>query len=104
MTRIVDGMIAARNARLDFAIAGVDAWHFELDPVHDRRMVPVGLLARSLECNPASIRLRRDQWGKPQLLSHPNVHVNISRSGSHLVAAIGSRPVGVDIEVMRPVL
>ena len=107
MTRTLDGTITERCTRLDFAIAGVDVWHVEPDRAHRgaaSRDVLVALLARSLECDPATIRFRRDGWGKPQVLSKPNVHVNLSRSGSHLVVAIGSRPVGVDIEVVRRVV
>jgi len=107
MTRTVDDTIAERSTRLDFAIADVDVWRVELDQAHreaDSRDVLVGLLARSLACDRASIRFSRDAWGKPHLVSQPNVHFNISRSASHLVVAIGSRPVGVDVEVVRPVV
>jgi len=107
MTRTVDDTIAERTTRLDFAIADVDVWRVELDQAHreaDSPDVLVALLARSLECDRASIRFSRDAWGKPQLLSQPNVHFNVSRSGSHLVVAIGCRPVGVDVEVIRPVV
>jgi 4'-phosphopantetheinyl transferase len=107
MTRTVDDRIADRSTRLDFAIAGVDVYRVELDQARreaDSRDVLVALLARSLECDPASIRFRRDGWGKPHLLAQPNVHFNVSRSGAHLVVAVGSRPVGVDIEVVRPVV
>jgi len=107
MTQPVDGTTAERSTRLDFAIADVDVWRVELDQAHrqaDSRDVLVALLARSLKCDPASIRFSRDGWGKPHLLSQPNVHFNVSRSGAHLVVAIGSRPVGVDVEVVRPVV
>jgi phosphopantetheinyl transferase len=107
MTRTVDGTIAECSTRLDFAIAGVEVWRVELDQAYRgaaSRDVLVALIARSLECDPASIQFRRDGWGKPHVLGQPNVHVNTSRSGSHLVVAIGSRPVGVDIEVVRPVV
>src|SRR6478752_10735801 len=107
MTRTADAPIVARCTRLGFAIAGVDVWHVELDEEHRAAKsldVLASLLAPSLGCTPESIEFRRDPWGKPQVLSHPNVHVNVSRSSSHLVAAIGSRPVGVDVEVVRPVI
>jgi phosphopantetheinyl transferase (holo-ACP synthase) len=107
MTRTADGDIAENSTRLDFAIAGVDAWRVELDQAHRRtnsRDVLVALLARSLECDRASILFRRDGWGKPHLLNQPNLHVNVSRSGSQLLVAIASRPVGVDVEVVRPVV
>src|SRR5215510_7605462 len=107
MTRTVDGGIAENSTRLDFAIAGVDVWRVELDEADrgaDSRDVLIALLARSLECDPASIRFRRDGWGKPHLLNQPNLHVNLSRSGSELIVAIGPRPVGVDVEVVRPVV
>jgi 4'-phosphopantetheinyl transferase len=107
MTRTADATLAKRSTRLAFAIGGVDAYRVELDQARreaDSRDVLVALLARSLECDPASIRFRRDGWGKPHLLGQPNVHFNVSRSGSLLVVAIGLRPVGVDVEVVRPVV
>ena len=107
MTRTVDDTIVERSTRLDFAIADVDVFCVGLDEARrepDSRDVLAALLARSLECDPASIRFRRDAWGKPHLLNQPNVHVNVSRSRSHLVVAIGSRSLGVDIEVVRPVV
>jgi hypothetical protein len=107
MTRTFDGTVSARSTRLGFAIAGVEVWCVELDQTHrgvTSRDVLGTLLARSLDCDPASIELRRDSWGKPQVVDQPNVHVNVSRSGPHLVVAIGSRPLGVDIEIVRPVV
>src|SRR5215510_10902742 len=106
MTGTADRSVAERATRVDFAIADVEVWRVELEqasPVTGRDLL-VALLARSLECDPASIQFRRDWWGKLHLVSESNVHVNLSRSGSHLVVAIGSRPVGVDIEVVRPVV
>jgi phosphopantetheinyl transferase len=106
MTRAGDRALAGRSTRLDVAFDGVDLWCVELDRVHHgarNRDVVAPLLARSLQCEPASIAFRQDGWGKPHLVGHPNVHVNVSRSQSHMAVAIGPRAIGVDIEVVRPV-
>ena len=41
--------------------------------------------------------------GKPELADHPNVHFNISHSGSLAVCVISESPVGVDVEFIRNV-
>jgi 4'-phosphopantetheinyl transferase len=97
----------ARSVHLDFEVAGTRVWWIDLGEHsahgavgHD---VLVSLLARFLDRDPATVSLSRDRWGKPHLAGEPGVHFNLSRSRSQLVVAIGRRPVGVDIEVVRHV-
>lgn len=40
--------------------------------------------------------------GKPVFPDHPGLHFNLSHSGSLALCALADRPVGVDIEVVRP--
>ena len=42
-------------------------------------------------------------YGKPILLSNPRIHFNISHSGNYVVCAIGDKPLGIDIEVIKPI-
>jgi 4'-phosphopantetheinyl transferase len=105
MTLTVDAAIPDNAIRLDFAIGRIDVWYLELGVAHRavaNRDILRGLLAQKFECDLASLTFRDDGWGKPHLAGLPNVHVNASRSGSHFVAAIGPQPVGVDVEMVRP--
>ena len=46
--------------------------------------------------------LARGEQGKPCFLAFPNYHFNLSHSGKFALCALDDRPVGVDIEVIRP--
>ncbi len=50
-----------------------------------------------------SLACGRGDKGKPWLLSDPSFHFNLSHSGSWAVCAVGDCPVGVDIQLQRPV-
>jgi len=43
----------------------------------------------------------RTALGKPYFPAHPQLHFSISHSGEYILCALGSRPVGVDIECIR---
>lgn len=46
--------------------------------------------------------LARGEQGKPYFPAFPDYHFNISHSGHFALCALDGRPVGVDIEVIRP--
>lgn len=46
--------------------------------------------------------LARTPLGKPYLPDYPHLHFNWSHSGQLTLCVLSDRPVGVDIEVMRP--
>ena len=48
-----------------------------------------------------SIRFARTEDGKPYALDL-DVHFNISHSGSLAVCAVSDKPVGIDVQIMRP--
>lgn len=50
-------------------------------------------------CEPAL--LERDSKGKPFLLNHSRIHINLSHSGGYVACAIGEKPVGIDIECWK---
>lgn len=68
-------------------------------------LTPQALLAWALEKDfdlhqlPA---IRRTERNKPYFPALPHLHVNWSHSGPFVLCALGDRPVGVDIEIIRP--
>lgn len=58
------------------------------------------LLSRYLGKDPATLRFSSGPHGKPELTAGP--HFNLSDSDNHVAIAIADRPVGIDIEVLRP--
>ena len=50
----------------------------------------------------AALVIEADPLGKPQVKNAP-LHFNVSHSGDFVACAVDARPVGVDIEVIRPV-
>lgn len=47
-------------------------------------------------------KVRRLPGGKPVFADYPNFHFNLSHSGTLALCALSDRPVGTDIEVIRP--
>ena len=65
------------------------------------------LLARELagqlcRCSPDTLLLEDGPFGRP-LLQGAEAHVSIAHSGGYAAAAASRRPVGVDLEHMRPI-
>jgi 4'-phosphopantetheinyl transferase len=48
------------------------------------------------------VRFIRTEYGKPIVENHPELHLSLSHSGSLIVCACSSDPVGVDVEEIRP--
>ncbi|MBQ6947622.1 MAG: 4'-phosphopantetheinyl transferase superfamily protein [Clostridia bacterium] len=59
-------------------------------------------LSEQIGCPIEQIRLLRDEKGKPFAPDLP-LHFSISHSGPWVVCAVSSNPVGVDIEILRPI-
>lgn len=59
------------------------------------------LLAEHLALPPAEVPLRTAENGAPDVTGH-DVHLSIAHSGHEAVAAVARRPVGIDLEVIRP--
>lgn len=59
-------------------------------------------LAEACGVDPAAIRFLRTERGKPYPVGL-NVHFSISHSGNLVVCAVSDRPVGIDVEQIRPV-
>jgi 4'-phosphopantetheinyl transferase len=63
------------------------------------------LLGERLACDPAQIEFAAGEYGRPALAAHPEMSFNVSHSGERLLIALSmARTVGVDIEVVNPLL
>jgi 4'-phosphopantetheinyl transferase len=61
-------------------------------------------LAHATGCSPAEVVFTTDSTGKPQLAHAPQVQFNLSHSGDVALVAIGEAiPLGVDVELIKPV-
>lgn len=47
-------------------------------------------------------RIEKTAQGKPYFPDHPAIQFSLSHSGNYVLIAIGTRPLGVDIECIRP--
>ena len=62
------------------------------------------LLAYALrQAGATDLSLRRLSNGKPVLINAPNIHFNLSHSGTLAACAVSDRPVGVDVEALQSV-
>lgn len=59
------------------------------------------ILSKYTGCAPGGIAFREGERGKPFLADH-RVEFNLSHSGDWGVVAVGLRPLGVDVELMKP--
>ncbi|QAA33941.1 4'-phosphopantetheinyl transferase family protein [Clostridium manihotivorum] len=49
------------------------------------------------------ISFNKNQYGKPYLESYPSFNFNISHSGEYVLCAIDDKPIGVDVEEIKPI-
>lgn len=62
------------------------------------------LLAFALgQAGATDLTLQRGPQGKPALAHHPDIHFNLSHSGTMAVCAVADRAVGVDVEQPREI-
>ncbi|WP_265444375.1 4'-phosphopantetheinyl transferase family protein [Acetivibrio straminisolvens] len=66
------------------------------------------LLKRAIVClklgiNNESVKFNRSAYGKPYLEGHEDFHFNLSHSGSWVVCAVSSKPVGIDVEKIKEI-
>jgi len=66
------------------------------------------VLLRTEICRTTCLRNRnlqfsKNEYGKPFLVNNSHVHFNISHSGNYVACALSNEPVGIDIEIIRPI-
>ncbi len=60
------------------------------------------MLSEKLNCSPSDLIFSRTEQGKPYL-NDSSLQFNLSHSGDFAACAVSEFPVGIDIEVLRPV-
>ena len=61
------------------------------------------ILSRKLEIPASQLKITAGSQGKPHLADRPGLEFNLSHSGHWVVLAVGSTPVGVDVESIHKV-
>ena len=49
------------------------------------------------------LHFSENEYGKPFLVNDPHVQYNLSHSGKYIAFAIDSKPVGIDVEQIKPI-
>lgn len=60
--------------------------------------ITIDLGLRKYNLREKDMKYGKNQYGKPYFMDHPEIHFNISHSGTMAVAVFSDRPVGCDIE------
>jgi 4'-phosphopantetheinyl transferase len=61
------------------------------------------IICRKLHLPNKHIVFDMNSYGKPFLQHHNDFHFNLSHAGEWVVCAVGNKPVGIDVEYIRPV-
>lgn len=51
----------------------------------------------------SEVLFEKNTYGKPYTISQPQYHFNISHSGKWVVCAFDHKPIGVDVELIKPI-
>ncbi|GKX65193.1 4'-phosphopantetheinyl transferase family protein [Inconstantimicrobium mannanitabidum] len=61
------------------------------------------IINKKLNLDNGCIEFEHNKYGKPHLKGHPYFNFNISHSEEYIVCAIDDKPIGIDIEAIKPV-
>lgn len=61
------------------------------------------IINKKLNLNNDCIKLEQNKYGKPYLKGYPYFNFNISHSEEYIVCAIDDKPIGIDIESIKPI-
>jgi len=96
----LDGLDAGEHARAARMAVGRDAQRYRASR-HALRQ----LLASALDRLPETLVIETDEFGKPHFADGSSLHFNLSHSGHEgLIGVSPDRAIGVDIEVVHPVV
>ena len=60
-------------------------------------------ICRATGLSNQQLEFSTNEYGKPFLTTDPRIHFNISHAGYYVVCAVSDEPVGIDIELIKPV-
>jgi 4'-phosphopantetheinyl transferase len=60
-------------------------------------------IMKKINCSNSELSFSSQTYGKPFLLNDPAIQYNTSHSGKYIAVAMDSQPVGIDIEIVKPV-
>jgi len=60
-------------------------------------------ICRATGFNNRQLKFTVNNFGKPLLISCPDIHYNISHSRDYIACVIADKPVGIDVEVIKPI-
>ena len=75
-----------------------DAWNCLLGDIVARVE-----LCRATGLSSKHLEFSTNTYGKPFLLNSPHIHFNISHAGNFIACAVADEPVGIDIELIKPI-
>lgn len=65
-------------------------------------LLPRYAICKSMGIENSQLKIDSNKYGKPIILEPQGVHFNISHSGDWVVCAVDNKPVGIDIEYIKP--
>ncbi|MDR1992963.1 MAG: 4'-phosphopantetheinyl transferase superfamily protein [Nitrososphaerota archaeon] len=60
-------------------------------------------ICRATGLSNKQLEFATNSYGKPHLINNPQIHHNISHAGHYIACAIADNPVGIDIELIKPI-
>jgi 4'-phosphopantetheinyl transferase len=60
-------------------------------------------ICRTTGLNNKQLEFSMNEYGKPFLINKPHIHFNISHAGNYITCTVSDEPVGVDIEIVKPI-
>ncbi len=60
-------------------------------------------IAKYLSLSHTEVSVVKNQYGKPYFANRVDIHFNISHSGEYAVLAVSDSPLGIDVEVRKPI-
>jgi 4'-phosphopantetheinyl transferase len=61
------------------------------------------IICEDLSISNRNITFKKNKYGKPYLIGYHNFQFNISHSEDYVVCAIDNKPIGIDIEKIKPI-
>ena len=77
-----------------------------VNPTAKRERKAAGVLlsyaiAKCFGLDESRLEYAEEDFGKPYVTSHPDVHFNISHTDGYCAVAVSDKPVGVDIQLIK---